>query len=271
MAERNVNRENEWARDAWNQNADFWDNFMGEGNDFVTVLEWPPSARMLALKPGERVLDIACGNGLTSRRLADLGAEVVAADFSEAMLRYARERSATYGDRIDYRMVDVTEESALLGLGEGSFDAALCNMALFDIADIDPLLRATFRLLRSGGRFVFSVLHPAFNGPHTLLVAEEEETAEAMITRYMVKVRAYLTPVTYGGRAVRTQPSGQPIFHRPLQSLLGACFQAGFVLDDMAEMAFPKDYPERPRPLAWGPTFSEIPPILVARLRKLPV
>src|SRR5438128_10078907 len=63
-------RANQDAKDAWNQNAKFWDERMGEGNDFVEVLIWPVTDRLLALKPGERVLDIACGNGLTSRRMA---------------------------------------------------------------------------------------------------------------------------------------------------------------------------------------------------------
>lgn len=63
-------RANEVAKDAWNQNAKFWDERMGEGNDFVELLIWPVTERLLALKPGERVLDIACGNGLSSRRMA---------------------------------------------------------------------------------------------------------------------------------------------------------------------------------------------------------
>ncbi len=267
MLERDMKSENEWSRDAWNGNAGFWDERMGEGNDFVELLEWPPTLRMLDLKPGERVLDVACGNGLTSRRLADLGVQVVAIDFAEEMLRYARERSQSYGNHIEYRSVDVTDEEALLSLGEGTFDATLCNMALFDIAEIGPLMRALYRLLRPGGRFVFSVLHPAFNGPETLLVAEEEETGDALVIHYMVKVRSYITSYTHAARAMVDQPNSQPVFHRPLQVLFGSCFQAGFVMDDLAEMSFPKGTPPGSRPFSWR-NFSEIPPVLVARMRK---
>jgi hypothetical protein len=35
---------------------------MGEGNDFIEVLIWPDTQRLLALQPDERVLDIVCGN-----------------------------------------------------------------------------------------------------------------------------------------------------------------------------------------------------------------
>ena len=88
---------NEESRRAWDENAAFWDERMGEGNDFVEVLSWPPTERMLALEAGERVLDIACGNGLTSRRMAAMGAEVVATDFSEEMIAHARRRSTPSG------------------------------------------------------------------------------------------------------------------------------------------------------------------------------
>ena len=63
---------------AWDRNAAFWDARMGEGNDFVRTLLAPATDRLLELRPGERVLDAACGNGLYARRLAAAGAEVTA-------------------------------------------------------------------------------------------------------------------------------------------------------------------------------------------------
>src|SRR5919109_2900057 len=156
MAEIDYARANEEARQAWNHNAAFWDARMGEGNDFVEVLIWPTTETFLALHPGERVLDVACGNGLTSRWMAAAGAEVVALDFSERMIAYAQHRTIVNADRIRYLVVDATDADALLGLGQHSFDAALCNMALFDMAEIATLIRALRRVLRTGGRFVFS-------------------------------------------------------------------------------------------------------------------
>ena len=63
------------------------------------------------------------------------------------------------------------------------------------------------------------------------------------------------------------QPQPQLIFHRPLQMLLGTCFDAGFVLDGLEERAFPPEHPPGSSPLAWSGHFSEIPPVLVARMR----
>ena len=71
----------------WNAKAAFWDERMGaEGNAFQRVLVGPATERLLALRPGELVPDVACGNGVMARRLAALGAHVVGCDFSEVFL-----------------------------------------------------------------------------------------------------------------------------------------------------------------------------------------
>ena len=57
----------------WNANASFWNDKMGEGNRFVETLIWPAAQRLLGVTEGETILDVACGNGLTSRRLSNLG------------------------------------------------------------------------------------------------------------------------------------------------------------------------------------------------------
>jgi 2-polyprenyl-3-methyl-5-hydroxy-6-metoxy-1,4-benzoquinol methylase len=266
-AGQDLKRANEETREVWNQNAAFWDERMGEGNDFVEVLIWPATERLLELCPGERVLDIACGNGLTSRWLAAMGAEVVAFDLAEEMIAHARERTREHVERIHYLVLDATDEAALLELGEGQYDAALCNMALFDMAEIGPLMRALARLLRPGGRFVFSVLHPCFNSPHTAQVAEMEDREGEMVTTYSVKVFSYITPTAAHAAAIAGQPRPQLVFHRPLEVLLGAGFEVGFVLDRLEERTFPPDYPSGKSPLSWGGNFSEIPPVLAARMR----
>lgn len=64
---------NKEVQSLWNQNAAFWDDRMGEGNAFQRMLVGPSSERLLQLRPGELVLEIACGNGVFARRMAQLG------------------------------------------------------------------------------------------------------------------------------------------------------------------------------------------------------
>jgi 2-polyprenyl-3-methyl-5-hydroxy-6-metoxy-1,4-benzoquinol methylase len=148
-----IKNENTQAKDAWNRNAEFWNERMGEGNDFFNILLWRAVERLLKPQPGERFLDVACGNGLTSRRLATAKARVTAVDVSDAMITIASGHPAPLN--IDYRVVDATDREALLGLGASAFDGALCNMALMDMAEIEPLMTALAVLLADGSYSLF--------------------------------------------------------------------------------------------------------------------
>jgi 2-polyprenyl-3-methyl-5-hydroxy-6-metoxy-1,4-benzoquinol methylase len=261
-----IENENTQAKDAWNRNAEFWNERMGEGNDFFNVLLWPAIERLLKPQPGERLLDVACGNGLTSRRLAAAEASVTAFDISSAMIAIAASRPGQ--SNIDYRVIDATDPDALLSLGAGAFDGALCNMALMDMADIDPLMAALAVLLKPGGRFVFSVLHPCFNNAATVQMGELEDRNGVLVATYSVKVSRYNTPFTQVGLAMDGQPVPHPYFHRPLSLLLAPALNAGLVVDGIEEQAFPPDNSAGTTPLAWNGRFSEIPAALIVRLRR---
>jgi 2-polyprenyl-3-methyl-5-hydroxy-6-metoxy-1,4-benzoquinol methylase len=271
MKENNdVQSSNEETRQAWDANAAFWDEKMGEGNDFVTLLQWPAILRLLDPQPGQRILDIATGNGLTSRRLAALGVQVSAFDFSEELIKLAQTRTGP-DLRITYHILDATDESALLNtLGTSApFDSALCNMALFDMADIEPLFHVLPKLLKPGGSFVFSICHPAFNNSSCTHAVEQMDYEGGFKTVYSVKVSRYMNPYSAHGVAMVGQPSPQLYFERPLQYYFNLGFRNGFVLDGFDERAFPAGRPQT-HPLGWGGKFSEIPPVLVARLRLPP-
>jgi SAM-dependent methyltransferase len=221
-------------------------------------------ASFLDLKPDSQILDIACGNGLTSRRLAAIGANVTAFDFSGNLVEKAKQRPNP-DSRISYQVMDATDETQLLSLGEGKFDAALSNMALFDMPEIEPLFKALSKLLKPNGIFVFSLMHPAFNNPSTTLMAEEWDDGQIQ-TRYAVKVPRYIHQFQSQGNALRNQPKPQLYFHRPIKDYLSLAFQNGFSLDGFDERAFPPEHPQF-APLGWGGKFSEIPPALIMRTR----
>jgi 2-polyprenyl-3-methyl-5-hydroxy-6-metoxy-1,4-benzoquinol methylase len=256
------------VRRVWDTNAAFWDGYIGaEGNGFHRLLIAPVQMRLLALKPGERVLEIACGNGQFSREMARAGANVLATDFAESFLERARAHTGESGLEIDYRTADATDEAQILALGDpASFDAAVCTMAIHDIADIAPMMRALRTLLRPEGRFVFSVLHPCFNRGDVLLVNTTEDDAGILKTQYTVSVRNYLEWGPKRGIGIVGQPEPHWYFERPLHELLRPCFDAGLVLDALEEPAFPAGHGKPDRPASWS-NYPHIPPALVVRLR----
>jgi SAM-dependent methyltransferase len=138
-------------------------------------------------------------------------------------------------------------------------------MALMDMATISPLLRSLSHLLKPGGSFVFSVIHPCFQPPGMTKVAEEDDREGQIATRYAVKVSSYITPAAFKGLGVIGQPLPQYYFHRPLSLLFKECFQAGFILDGLEEPVFDLETDVR-RALSWA-NFKEIPPALVVRMR----
>jgi len=258
---------NEETRSIWDQNAAFWDERMGDGNDFQRILIGPASERLLNLQPGETVLEIACGNGVFARRMAQLGVHVIATDFSAELLERARARTSEHTDRIEYRLLDATREEQIVALGKLGFDAAVCNMAMMDMAEIDPLMRGIRQVVKPGGRFVFSLTHPCFNHTGMALCAEEATVNGELITTYSIKVTKYLHSSPQKGIAMVGQPVPHYYFDRPLHVLFNACFRAGLVLDGLEEPAFdhPHDGSQSKRLLSWI-NYHEIPPALVARL-----
>jgi 2-polyprenyl-3-methyl-5-hydroxy-6-metoxy-1,4-benzoquinol methylase len=259
---------NDASRAAWEQIAAFWDEQQGEeGNASHRLIIAPSVVHLLNPQAGERILDAACGNGVFSRRLAALGADVVGFDFSAAMVANAQKYAATHPHtaRMTFHQMDATNEPQLLTLGAGSFDAIVCLMAFMDMPDIAPLCRAARQLLKPGGRFVFSILHPSFNSaPGISRIVEEEDREGTMVETHAIRITRYLTPSTSKGIGIVGQTVPQYYFHRPLHLVLQTCFSAGFVLDGLEEPPTPGR--EGARPLSWF-NFPEIPPFLVARLR----
>lgn len=102
--------------------------------------------RTIAPRPGMRILDLGAGTGTSSEPLADAGADVVPADFSEGMLAEGRRRRPdmpfTHADAMD------------LPFEDASFDVTTISFALRNVADPTLALREMARVTRPGGRLV---------------------------------------------------------------------------------------------------------------------
>jgi len=258
---------NETLRDevkkVWNGNARFWDGQVGQyGNSFHRILIEPAQEKLLQISEGDLILDIACGNGQFSRRMADRGAMVHAFDVAENFVALARERSLDYGERINYFVMDAGDRGALEALGEGRFDSAVCTMAIMDMATIEPMAAALRRILKKGGRFVFSLCHPCFNSDRIKRVMEQEDRDGDVVTSYSVSMSGYLTPSVLKGIGIVGQPEVQYYFHRSLSELFNLFFACGFMLNGLEEPSYPEGSSKNP----FWKVHAEIPAALIARL-----
>lgn len=146
----------------WDADADAYQaehgHFLGEV-DFV----WCPEglreadARLLGEVAGRRVLEVGCGAASCARWLATEGAWPVAVDLSAGMLRHAVQAAERTGVRVPLAQAD----ALALPFRDASFDLACTAFgAVPFVADSAALMREVHRVLRPGGRWVFSVTHP---------------------------------------------------------------------------------------------------------------
>jgi SAM-dependent methyltransferase len=121
-----------WDAEAYGQNGAFVHELAGG------ALEW------LAMRPGERILDLGCGDGQLTARIAAIATNVIGVDASPQMAAAARAR----GIHVD----EAQAES--LPYADRTFDAVFSNAALHWVRGQDAMLAEVHRVLKPGGRFV---------------------------------------------------------------------------------------------------------------------
>jgi SAM-dependent methyltransferase len=194
---------------------------------------------------GQSILDIACGHGRVTRGLARHGAQVVAVDLSVALLDRAAAVEDTAPLGIRYVQANVADPELLPG---EIFDAAVSSFGLSDIDNLDGMVANVHRLLRPGGTFAFSILHPCFAG------GENVSGAWPSSGRYYDEGWWQAD----GSRSVLRQQVGAN--HRTLSTYLNTFRRHGLRLEEIAEPEPATDW------ASTRPDAARFPVFLVAKL-----
>jgi SAM-dependent methyltransferase len=168
----NVGRRDEDANSTVRANRRWWDGeadtYHDEHGSFLGAADfvWSPErlreedARLLGSAEeieGKRVLEVGSGAAMCSRWLATQGALPVASDLSAGMLRHARRYNEATGIEVPL----VQADAQFLPFATGSFDLAFTSFgAVAFVADSSRLMSEVARVLRPGGRWVYSTTHP---------------------------------------------------------------------------------------------------------------
>lgn len=169
---------------------------------------------------GFKVLDAGCGDGYYTNYFHEQGANVIGCDGSSEMVRLAQSRYPS----LQFDIVDLQEQ---LPYSDQQFDLVFCNLVLMDIEYIDLLVSEVSRVLKKGGLFVFTILHPSFY----LGKWEFDRTGR----RTYRKVANYINPVSHKMYFWGTTTH----YHRPLSFYLNLLSNHNLLLDKMYEPAIP--------------------------------
>lgn len=210
--------------------AAWWDQHAGDAGDLNHQhLILPALLAALGNMTRLSVLDMGCGNGMSSRVLARHGARVTGVDLSPSLVARAREREAHDPLGISYL---VANAARLPMLADASFACVAANTVLMDAQDGAGVLREAARLLQPRGRFAASLLHPCFEVPgHSDWVREEAPTG----VRWMRRVWRYLEPFSTSDYLGADQPAPIMRYHRPLSWYAARLREVGLLIDTLDE------------------------------------
>ena len=247
----------------WAPVAEWYDQLVGEsGSEYHRQVVLPGVMRLLAPKPGEAALDVACGQGVLCRLLAQRGAHVTGVDAAAELIRAARERGGP--DAIEYRVADARE---LDFLPADRFDLAACVLAIQNVHPIAPVFDGVARALRDRGRFVIVMMHPHFRGPKETHWGWDERAGVQYrrVDRYLEPRK---TPIVAHPGADASQTYTWT-FHKPLEAYVKSLRSAGLLVDTIEEWPSHKTSQPGPRAAAENRARAEIPLFMAIRAIKV--
>ncbi len=247
------------TKTSWGSVALWYDRHLEEETDtYQRQVILPNLKRVLELKSGERLLDVACGQGFFARGVAVPGVTIVGVDISKELIARARERSPEY-------MFHVGSADRMHMLKDSTFDAAMMVLALQNVAKLSETLSEIHRVVTTDGRVVLVLNHPAFRIPQYADWGfdEKREVQYRRVDRYLSggKIELLVHP---GNKQSEKTIS----YHHALQDLYKAFHKSGLVVTRLEEWISHKKSEKGKRQRAEDTARKEIPLFLMLELRK---
>lgn len=215
----------------WESHAEWWQRRFTDGVDpeyveqiIPLILDWTAGF--------DRVLEVGTGEGQVARAIAAVhGAQVVGIDPIENQIDEAIRR----GGGVEYHRAG----AEALPFDDGSFDAVVCCLVFEHIDAMDDAIAEVARVLRPGGRFVFSLNHPLIQAPGSNLVFDHEVEPPEVFWR--------LGPYLEETATIEQVEKDVHIrfVHRPLSRYVNAMADNALLLERMLEPAPPPGFIER--------------------------
>jgi ubiquinone/menaquinone biosynthesis C-methylase UbiE len=240
---------------SWGSVASWYDKHLEHGADtYHEKVVYPNVMRLLGDVKDKHVLDLACGQGQFSRKLAEASAKVIGIDVGKELIAIAEKNNEDYKFTNHYF---VSPSHDLYMIKDGTQDLGICILALQNIEELQKTIQEVSRVLKPKGRFVCVINHPSFRNPrHTHWGYDEHAMVQyRRVDEYLSesKIKIDMTP----GRL--TDKKFTISFHRPLQVYMKAFAKCGLVVTRLEEWESHKKSERGPRQEAEDAARKEIP------------
>ncbi|MBL9000273.1 MAG: methyltransferase domain-containing protein [Phycisphaerae bacterium] len=280
---------------SWDHVAEWYSGLIEDrGSDHHERVIIPGTIRLLDVRPGLRVLDVACGQGLLARRLSAAGARVVGVDSSPKLIAAAK--TGVAGGDGAFLVADA-RSLANADLGMEKFDAACCVMALMNMDPVSSVVAGIAARLVPYGVFVAVMLHPAFRSPGQtswgweMPPGNERQPArpgrgragggsarsrEPSAAKQYRRIDGYLSSgqreivMNPGAVAKGAKPITTVTYHRPIEHYVRACAGAGLLVSAIEEWASQRASEPGPRAAEENRARREIPMFIAIKAVRVP-
>jgi ubiquinone/menaquinone biosynthesis C-methylase UbiE len=221
----------------WDQSAEVWTRLARAGYDvYRNHINAPAFLAMLPEVRGRSGLDIGCGEGYNTRLIADRGARMTAIDISPKFIAAARELEEQEPHGIRYEIAS----AVALPFPDGAFEFAVSTMVLMNIPEADRAIAEAHRVIRPGGFFQFSILHPFLSTPfHKKYRDENGKEVGYIIGGYFEEDSGRILEWLFGAAPPQVRAGLRPFrlveFHRTLSWWFNTLIGAGFRIERIHE------------------------------------
>ncbi len=248
---------------SWGNVAGWYDTVVNDSDSYQVNVILPHLTRIIDPHKGQKLLDLACGQGFFTHALAIKGAHVTGVDISPELIDIARKHA---GHNEDFY---VSPSDMLHKFRDSSFDTVLCVLAIQNIERMAQTFKEVSRVLGPHGRFVLVLNHPTYRIPgKTEWGFDEKKSVQyRRVDEYLSESRSAID--MNPGAPQGTKKEVTYSFHRPLQTYSKTLANAGFAIARIEEWVSHKQSEKGPRKHAEDNSRREIPLFMCIECIKL--
>jgi len=238
---------------SWGKVSGWYDKLLSGTGTYQKELILPNLLRLMNIKKGDSLLDLACGQGFFSYQFVEKGAVVIGADISPELIDIAKKNNTK---NINFL---VSPADKLSTIKNSTFDKVVIVLALQNINNLNGVVSEVSRVLKTGGIFYLVLNHPAYRIPQKSDWGfdNKKNVQYRRVEKYLSEIMLKID-MNPGEKNLKDKKYTISI-HRPLQSYFTAFNKFGFLVSKLEEWVSHKKSEAGPKQKVEDTARKEIP------------